>query len=135
VPSFSTIPIGASSPLKGARPFRRPPNTGFLTASYSGRKWAGAVTAAFASRSDDSTFLGGSDVFYGNSLLLPNRDLDYGYAKIDASVNYQVQPWVNLYAQVNNILNNQHIGPIGYPALPFNYRAGMRFTIGHTKAQ
>ncbi|HEY0794806.1 MAG TPA: TonB-dependent receptor, partial [Acidisarcina sp.] len=134
-PSFSTIAIGASSPLRGARPFRRAPHTGFVTATYSGVKWAGAVTSAFSSRSDDSTFLGGSDVIYGNSLLLPNHNLDYGFTKLDASVSYQVQPWVNLYTQVDNILNNQHIGPIGYPALPLNYRVGMRFTVGHTKAQ
>ncbi|HEY0757999.1 MAG TPA: TonB-dependent receptor [Acidisarcina sp.] len=134
-PSFSQIPIGASSPLRGARPFRRPPHTGFVTASYNGKKWAGALTSSFASRSDDSTFLGGSDLTYGNSLLLPNRNLDFAYAKLDANVSYQVQPWVNLYTQLDNLLNNQHIGPIGYPALPFNFRAGMRFTLGHTKTQ
>ena len=33
-PTFDGIPIGAYSPLWGARPFRRPPHTGFISASY-----------------------------------------------------------------------------------------------------
>ena len=40
-------------------------------------------TSAFVSRSDDSDFLGGYDVNGGNSLLLPNRNLDPGFAKLD----------------------------------------------------
>ena len=51
------IAIGAYSPLVGARPFRRAPHTGFFTASYAQRKLTGVFTSAFASRSDDSTYL------------------------------------------------------------------------------
>jgi len=80
-PAFPTIPIGSFSPLRGARPFRRPPHTGFATVTYTGKGWTGMVTGAFASQSDDSTFLGGSDLDFGNSLLLPNRNLDHGYAR------------------------------------------------------
>ena len=83
VPDFSTIPIGATSPLQGARPFRRPPHTGFLSASYTHGPWAAQFTGAFASRSDDSTFLVYSDIEQGNSLLLPNRNLDPSFAKLD----------------------------------------------------
>ncbi len=57
-PIFDGIPVGIYSPLKGARPFRRPPNTGFFTASYAGKQLTGIFTSAFSSRSDDSTFLG-----------------------------------------------------------------------------
>ncbi len=35
VPTFNGIPVGSYSPLQGARPFRRPPHTGFFSASYS----------------------------------------------------------------------------------------------------
>jgi vitamin B12 transporter len=131
VPSFSNIPIGAFSPLRGARPFRRPPHTGFVTVAYTGTRWAGQFTGAFASRSDDSTFLAGYDLWGGNSLLLPNRNLDYGYAKLDAGGSYQFVYWFGVYAQLGNLTNNQHIGPIGYPALPFNYRIGLRLSLGH----
>jgi vitamin B12 transporter len=132
-PSFSNIPIGVFSPLRGARPFRRPPHTGFVTATYAGKHWSGAVQSAFASRSDDSTFLGGIDIHFGNSLLLPNRNLDYGFAKVDVGVTYQFTPWLAIYTQQENFLSQQHIGPIGYPSLPFTFRTGLRFSLGHEK--
>jgi iron complex outermembrane receptor protein/vitamin B12 transporter len=86
--------------------------------------------AAFSSRSDDSTFLGYSDSSFGNSLLLPNRNLDYGYAKLDVGAEYQFRPWIAIYTQLENGTANQHIGPIGYPSLPFTYRTGLRFALG-----
>ena len=61
---------------------------------------------------------------------LPNRNLDYGYAKLDLGGSYQVLTWMDIYAQAENLLNNQHIAPIGYPSLPFNVRAGLRFAWG-----
>ena len=36
-----------------------------------------------ASRSDDSTYLDYEDLNGGNTLLLPNRNLDFGYVKLD----------------------------------------------------
>ncbi len=131
VPSFSNIPIGVYAPLRGARPFRRPPHTGFITATYSGKHWSGVIQTALASRSDDSTYLGFSDIQFGNSLLLPNRNLDSGFGKVDVGVSYQFANWLSIYTQQENLLGQQHIGPIGYPSLPFNFRTGLRFTLGH----
>lgn len=128
--SFPSIPIGVYSPLRGARPFRRPPHTGFVSVTYTGKQWTLVGNAAFSSRSDDSTFLGFSDASFGNSLLLPNRNLDYGYAKLDLGAVYQLKPWIAIYTQLDNATSNQHIGPIGYTSLPFNYRTGLRFTLG-----
>ena len=125
-PVFDGIPVGIYSPLVGARPFRRPPHTGFLTATYAAKKITGVFTAAFASRSDDSTFLGYEDINQDNSLVLPNRNLDYGYAKLDLGGSYQLLNWLDVYAQGENLLDNQHIAPIGYPSLPFAARAGLR---------
>ena len=61
-------------------------------------------TSAFASRSDDSTYLEYADATGGNSLLLPNRNLDYGYARLDLGGSYQVLPWLAIYAQGENLL-------------------------------
>src|SRR6185437_5586150 len=36
-PLFPNIPIGDTSPLRGARPFRRPAHTGFTTVTYDGK--------------------------------------------------------------------------------------------------
>lgn len=130
IPTFDRIPVGPYSPLKGARPFRRPPHTGFLNATYATGKLSGIFTAAFASRSDDSTYLEGQDADGGNSLLLPNRNLDFGYAKLDLGGSYQLLKWMNIYAQADNLLSNQHIAPIGYASLPMNFRAGLKLLWG-----
>ncbi len=134
-PNYPGIPIGNYSPLVGARPFRRPPHTGFASAIYTGKKWSGVVDTAYSSRSDDSTYLGGDDINFGNTLLLPNRNLDYSWTKIDLGATYQWKPWVGLYTQLDNLSSNQHIGPIGYPSLPFNFRTGARFTLSLGKRQ
>jgi vitamin B12 transporter len=130
IPTYDGIPIGSTSPLQGARPFRRPPHTGFFAATYSGKKIGGQLTSAFVSRSDDSDFLGGYDINGGNSLLLPNRNLDHGYVKLDIGGSYQLLTWLGAYAQAENLLNDQHMAPIGYPSLPFNFRIGMKIQWG-----
>lgn len=127
-PDFPGIQIGDYAPLVGQRPFRRAPSTGFLTAIYTGNKWSAVLDSSFASRSDDSSYLGGADVNLGNTLLLPNHDLDYGYARVDLGVNYQIYPWMTVYTQLNNLTSNQHISPIGYPSLPFNALTGAKFS-------
>jgi vitamin B12 transporter len=129
-PTYNGIPIGAISPLVGARPFRRPPHTGFFTASYGHKNLSAAFTAAFASRSDDSTYLEYADANGGNSLLLPNRNLDHGYAKLDLGASYQLFSWLAIYGQAENLLNQETIAPIGYPSLPFTARAGLRIQWG-----
>jgi iron complex outermembrane receptor protein/vitamin B12 transporter len=129
-PTYNGIPLGALSPLKGGRAFRRPPHTGFFTATYAQRKITGVLTAAFASRSDDSTYLEYADANGGNSLLLPNRNLDHGYAKLDLGGSYQLLSWVSIYAQAENLMNSDHIAPIGYRSLPFNLRTGLRIEWG-----
>jgi iron complex outermembrane receptor protein/vitamin B12 transporter len=129
-PTYNGAPIGAISPLVGARPFRRAPHTGFLTATYAQRKFAAVFTSAFASRSDDSTYLEYADASGGNSLLLPNRNLDHGYAKLDLGGSYSLLSWLAIYAQAENLLNDRHIAPIGYPSLPMTIRTGLRVQWG-----
>ena len=129
-PNLPGIAIGAESPLVGARPFRRPPHTGFLSAQYTRPRYSVTFLSSFAGRSDDSTFLDGFDPNFGNSLLLPNRNLDFGYAKLDLGGTYTVHRNITVFAQVDNLLNNQHIGPIGYPGLPLTARAGLKLRLG-----
>ena len=125
-PNIPGVPIGAESPLVGARVFRRPPNTGFTTAQYTRPRFTVAFLGAYASRSDDSTFLDGYDPNFDNTLLLPNRDLDFGYAKLDLGGTFAISSRFTVFAQAQNLLNNQHIGPIGYPSLPLTFRAGLK---------
>jgi len=134
IPTWQNIPngieIGPYSPLEGARPFRRAPHTGYFTATYANKRITGVFNAAFASRSDDSTYLEDADSSGGNSLLLPNRNLDYGYAKLDLGGSYQWFNWLDVYAQAENLIGSRNIAPIGYPSLPLTLRAGLRLRWG-----
>jgi iron complex outermembrane receptor protein/vitamin B12 transporter len=128
-PNLPGIAIGALGPLVGARPFRRAPNTGYFDVQYSRPKFALAFKGAMASRSDDSTFLSGEDLNGHNTLLLPNHDLDFGYVKLDMGGTFQATKNVSLFTQLDNLLNQQHIGPIGYPGLPLTFRAGLKLKL------
>jgi len=75
-------------------------------------------------------FLDGSDTNFGNSLLLPNRDLDFAYAKLDLYGTYTINRHITVFTELGNLLSQQHIGPIGYPSLPFTVRAGLKARIG-----
>jgi iron complex outermembrane receptor protein/vitamin B12 transporter len=127
-PLFPDIPIGAFAPLVGARPFRRPPQSGSVMASV--MRGPATVTFAgyFSGRRDDSTFL--SDEFFGNSLLLPNRDLDPAYQKLDISGSFRVHPRASIYASIENILDSKYDASFGFPSLPRAARVGVRIRFG-----
>jgi iron complex outermembrane receptor protein/vitamin B12 transporter len=127
-PLFPEIPIGAYSPLVGARPFRIAPNTGFAGVDWSYRRLFVSAMGTFVSRRDDSTFL--VDTYFGNTLLLPNRNLDSSYQKIDLYVNYQLTKHIAAYSSLQNALNQGYQEVYGYPALPLTVRGGLKFTFG-----
>jgi vitamin B12 transporter len=127
-PAFPNTPIGAFAPLVGAPPFRRPANSGTLAAFYTHGRVSMGVAAQFAGKSDDSTFA--TDGFFGNSMLLPNHDLDAGYARIDVTGAYLVQPRVKLYLAIDNALGQSYAPVFGFPALSRTFRAGATVTLG-----
>jgi vitamin B12 transporter len=127
-PAFPDIPIGTFAPLVGGRPFRVAPHSGGVVLSYSHRHFVAALGGYFVSRQDDSTFL--SDASFGNSLLLPNRNLNPGYQKIDLSGSYALNSHVSLYSSIENLLSEHYQGAFGFPALPLSFRSGVKFTIG-----
>lgn len=127
-PLFPAIPIGAYSPLVGARPFRIAPNTGYAGVDWTYYKLFFSAMGTFVSRRDDSTFL--TDTNFGNTLLLPNRNLDSGYQNVQLYGSYQVKKYLSLYTSLSNILNQHYQEVYGYPALPFTVRAGIKLTFG-----
>jgi vitamin B12 transporter len=129
-PNFPNIAIGAESPLVGARPFRRPPHTGYLDVQYTYKRFAVQMLGALAGRSDDSTFLDYANRNGGNTLLLPNRNLDFGYGKLDMGATFALRHGITVFGSIDNLLNDQHIGPIGYPGLPLTARGGLRVRLG-----
>jgi vitamin B12 transporter len=129
-PNIPGVPIGFESPLVGARPFRRAPHTGYFDAQYTRTRLNLEFKGALASRSDDSTFLDGGDTTGGDTLVLPNRNLDFGYVKLDIGATYALKHGFTYFALINNLLNDQHIGPIGYPGLPLTFRTGIKLRLG-----
>jgi vitamin B12 transporter len=129
-PNLPGIAIGAESPLVGARPFRRAPNTGYFDVQDTRPRFTMSFKGAMASRSDDSTYLDYSDINGGNTLILPNRDLDFGYVRLDLGATYAMKHGLTYFVQLNNLLNDQHIGPLGYPGLPLTFRTGLKLHLG-----
>jgi vitamin B12 transporter len=127
-PMFPTIPIGAFSPLQGDRPFRQAPHSGSIVVTYNRRKFNAALTGSFIGRRNDSTFL--DDGFFGNTMLLPNKNLAPAYQKVDLSAGYDVKPWVRVFSSIENLFDEHYQPVFGFPALPFSIRGGMKFTFG-----
>jgi iron complex outermembrane receptor protein/vitamin B12 transporter len=127
-PAFPNIPIGTYSPLVGERPFRRPANSGTLFVAYTTGPFDVALSGYFVGRRDDSTFL--SDGFFGNSLLLPNQDLDPGYQKLDLSASYRLHPRFRVYTTIDNLLNQDYAAAYGFPSLPATVRVGASVSLG-----
>ena len=127
-PAFPTIPIGQYSPLVGARPFRRPTNSGSMTVTYSEAKAQLAIAGYFFGKQDDSTFL--SDANFGTSMLLPNKDLDAAYQKFDVSGSYRIHPRLRWYLTLENAFDQKFEAAAGFPALPRAVRTGVRVTLG-----
>ena len=126
--SFSSIPIGQYSPLKGARPFRRAPHTGYFGLNYMRSRWYGSLTGTLVGRRDDSTYL--SDENFGPSLLLPNRNLLGAYQRIDLSGGYDVSHALTAYAAMQNLLSEHYYEAFGYPSMPLTFRAGLKLSFG-----
>jgi vitamin B12 transporter len=127
--NFGTIPIGAFSPLVGARPFRVAPHSGYFGLNYSHSKFYSSLTGTLVGRRDDSDFLF-DDANFMQTMLLPNRNLDGSYERLDLSGGYQVTSRLTAYANIQNLLSEHYVQAFGFPALPFTFRSGIKVTFG-----
>jgi vitamin B12 transporter len=128
-PNFPTVPIGIYSPLIGARPFRRAPHTGYFELGFRAKRLFTGVRGTFVGRRDDSDFLA-LDANGGSSLLLPNRNLDGAYQRLDLTARYQINRFVAAEGNFQNLLSQHYDEAFGYPALPFMFRLGLKFSLG-----
>jgi vitamin B12 transporter len=97
---------------------RRPKHSATLLLSYLGSRWGASVGGSFVGRRTDSDF----DNFGINHAA--------GYVRPDLGGWYAVKPRVTVYANVENVFDRKYNEVVGYPALPINFRAGVRFRIG-----
>jgi iron complex outermembrane receptor protein/vitamin B12 transporter len=63
-------------------------------------------------------------------MLLPNRNLDGAYQKLDLAASYQFSHYAAVEGSFQNLLSEHYSEAFGYPALPFTFRLGMKFTLG-----
>jgi vitamin B12 transporter len=97
---------------------RRPKHSATTMLSYLGSRWGATAGGSFVGRRADSDFDG-----FG-------IDHAAGYVRADLGGWYAVRPRVTVYANVENALDRRYNEVVGYPALPVNFRAGVRFRIG-----
>jgi iron complex outermembrane receptor protein/vitamin B12 transporter len=126
--NFANIPIGAFSPLVGARPFRVAPHSGYFGLNYTRSKFYGSLTGTLVGRRDDSDFLFDSN--FGPTMLLPNRDLDGAYQRLDLSGSYQFTSKLTAYTNIQNLLSEHYDQTFGFPSLPFTFRSGIKIAFG-----
>jgi vitamin B12 transporter len=128
-PNFPGIPIGIYSPLIGARPFRRAPHSGYLELGYRANRLFVDLRGTFVGSRDDSDFLA-FDANGGTSLLLPNHNLAGAYQRIDFAASYQISRYVAAEGSFQNLPSEHYSEAFGYPAPPFMFRLGLKFSLG-----
>ena len=97
---------------------RRPKHSATETLSYIGSRWGGNLGASFVDRRPDDDFVGF------------NIDHAAGYVRADVGGWYALNSHVTTYVNVENALDRRYNEVVGYPALPVNFRAGLRFRFG-----
>jgi outer membrane cobalamin receptor len=114
-PAATNPLLSAGSPL-----IRRPRHAGNALVSYYGNRWGAELGGSFIGRRADSDFLG----------LVPPITHAPGYALVNTGGWLALNHHVTAYANIENLLNRQYEEVVGYPGLPINVRAGLRFRIG-----
>ena len=121
--NFASIAIGQYGPLVGNRPFRQAPHSGFFSLGYTHSRLSAMLNGTLVGKRDDSTFL-------DSTLLLPNKDLDGAYQRLEFVSDLHLTSRLTAYTEIQNLLSQHYSEAFGYPALPFNFRSGLRLTLG-----
>jgi vitamin B12 transporter len=113
--------------VPGNRLLKRPLNSTnlFVNMHYRGANWN--VTGYFVGRRTDSDFLSYEEdgVCYG-----PCITSDPGYVRWDTSAIVPLRDGVSLTAHFQNLFDKHYQDAVGYPALGYNYRVGIRYVWG-----
>ena len=97
---------------------RRPKHSATAMLSYLTNRWGANLSGSFVGRRADSDF-------YGFGI-----DHAAAYVRADLGGWYAVNSRVTTYVNVENAMDRRYNEVAGYPALPINFRAGVRFRIG-----
>ena len=110
----------SADPLQsaGAPLLRRPKHAGTLLLDHVADRWGANVGGSFVGRRPDEDFFG------------YNITHAAGYATVNVGGWYRLNHYATAYLNIENALDKRYNEVLGYPALPINFRAGMRFTVG-----
>ncbi|HEY6339022.1 MAG TPA: TonB-dependent receptor [Candidatus Sulfotelmatobacter sp.] len=97
---------------------RRPKHSATTSLSYLGTRWGANLGGSLVGRRSDSDFDG-----FG-------IDHAAGYVRADLGGWYAVNRRITAYTSVQNALDRRYNEVVGYPALPVNFRVGVRFRVG-----
>ncbi len=97
---------------------RRPKHSATFMLNYLGTRWGSDLSTSFVGPRPDSDFL--------------NFNIDHaaGYVLANFGGWYAIRPRITAYANVENALDRRYNEVVGYPALPVDFRAGLRFQVG-----
>lgn len=107
---------------------RRPRHSGSINLAYIGARFNANLDGVFIGKRRD-----GDPVSFSRFDAQGRPIYNDGYAKLDLAGAYRFNPYVSLFARIENLLNRDYEEVLGYPAYRLNFSAGMRFRIGGGK--
>ncbi len=99
---------------EGARLLRRPTHSGAVSGGWTRDRYRIYSSLVMVSNRADNDF-------YGLGLLEVE-----GYTRWDLSAGCRLTDTLDLYGTFQNVLDRRYQEALGYPALPFNFRAGIK---------
>ena len=111
-------PVSSNAFLVGDAVTRRPKHTGNATLAYNGERLRGEINVNAVGKSIDRDFSNNPVSF---RLYVP------GYAKVDASLEYDMTENLTLTAAGNNILDKDYQENYGFSNPPANWRGGVKW--------
>jgi outer membrane receptor protein involved in Fe transport len=104
---------------------RRPRNSGGFNLTWQRGRLALNSNAYLRGRTlDDEPNKGVYACSFGLPCLFPDK----GYVVLNGGFSYRLTRGVEIYGHLNNILDWKYEEVLGYPALPLNFLAGVKFT-------
>jgi outer membrane cobalamin receptor len=109
----------------GQELIRRPKNSGGFNITWQHRRLTLNTNAYLRGPTLD---LEPNDGVYACSFGLQCLFPDKGYVVLNGGFSYNLTRGVEIYGHLNNLLDQKYEEVLGYPALPLNFLAGVKFT-------
>lgn len=117
----------ALAPFQIGQPLiRRPKSSGYYTAAWSRRRLTLQTSGYWRGRTLD---LEPNDGTFACQLGLPCLFENPEYIRLDGGFSYRAYRAVEVYGQIYNLLDRHYEEVLGFPALPLNFMAGIRFNL------